>query len=348
MIRALRAPWTPKKSLVQKTPSVRRTTLVVVIVAGVMVCCGTGEAGELKLELAGDGKPVFVKSGEIAGLSGVTWCGGDSFAAVSDREPVVVPLTLKIGPTGVLEKAAAGVPVRLATRLSDCEGIAWVVGEGRFYVSAEGGPGIQGFGRADGKAGPVLKLPEVFGQARGNLSLESLTFESTAGRFWTANEEALTVDGPVAGTKEGTLVRLQEISKEGRMLRQVAWRTECAGMRFQGAGNGVVDLCLLPGGQLLVLERGFGSGGLHARVFLADLAGATETGSMETLAGEAIKVAGKTLLMDLPSGFTNYEGMCTGPVLADGSRSLIFVADSGGPGRHAFLALRLSGLSGGR
>ena len=331
MIRALRAPWTPKKSLVQKTPSVRRTTLVVVvIVAGVMVCCGTGEAGELKLVPAGDGKPVFVKSGEIAGLSGVTWCGGDSFAAVSDREPVVVPLTLKIGPTGVLEKAAAGMPVRLATRLSDCEGIAWVVGEGRFYVSAEGGPGIQGFGRADGKAGPVLKLPEVFGQARGNLSLESLTFESTAGRFWTANEEALTVDGPVAGTKEGTLVRLQEISKEGRMLRQVAWRTECAGMRFQGAGNGVVDLCLLPGGQLLVLERGFGSGGLHARVFLADLAGATETGSMETLAGEAIKVAGKTLLMDLPSGFTNYEGMCAGPVLADGSRSLIFVADRGG------------------
>ena len=85
---------------------------------------------------------------------------------------------------------------------------------------------------------------------------------------------------------------------------------------------------------------------MRARVFLADLAGATETGSMETLAGEAVKVAGKTLLMDLPSGFTNYEGMCAGPVLADGSRSLILVADSGGPGRHAFLALRLSGLSG--
>jgi len=313
-----------------------------------VVCCGTGEAGELKLVPAGDGKPVFLKSGEIAGLSGVTWCGGDAFAAVSDREPVVVPLTLKIGPTGVLEKAAEGVPVRLATRLSDCEGIAWVAAEGRFYVSAEGGPGIQGFGRADGKAGPVVRLPEVFGRARGNLSLESLTFESTAGRFWTANEEALTVDGPVAGPKEGTLVRLQEISRDGRMLRQVAWRTERAGMRFQGAGNGVVDLCLLPGGQLLVLERGFGSGGLHARVFLADLAGATETGSLETLAGAAIKVAGKTLLMDLPSGFTNYEGMCAGPVLADGARSVILVADSGGPGRHAFLALRLSGLSGGR
>ena len=106
-------------------------------------------------------------------------------------------------------------------------------------MSAAGGPGIQGFGRGDGKAGPVVKLPEVFGKARVNLSLESLTFESQAGRFWTANEEALTVDGPVAGSKEGTLVRLQEISKEGRMLRQVAWRTECAGMRFRGAGNGV-------------------------------------------------------------------------------------------------------------
>jgi hypothetical protein len=140
-----------------------------VLVAGVVVMPVAGEAGELKLEPAGDGKPVFVKSAEIAGLSGVTWCGGDAFAAVSDREPVVVPLTLKIGPNGVLEKAAAGVPVRLATRLSDCEGIAWVAGEGRFYVSAEGGPGIQGFGRADGKAGPELRLPEVFGQARANL-----------------------------------------------------------------------------------------------------------------------------------------------------------------------------------
>jgi hypothetical protein len=67
MIRALCAPWTPKKSLVQKTPSVRRATLVVVLAAGVVVCCGVGEAGELKLVPAGDGKPVFVKSGEIAG-----------------------------------------------------------------------------------------------------------------------------------------------------------------------------------------------------------------------------------------------------------------------------------------
>jgi hypothetical protein len=39
---------------------------------------------------------------------------------------------------------------------------------------------------------------------------------------------------------------------------------------------------------------------------------------------------------------TNYEGIALGPVLQDGSRSLILIADSGSGDVHSFLALKFS------
>jgi hypothetical protein len=60
--------------------------------------------------------------------------------------------------------------------------------------------------------------------------------------------------------------------------------------------------------------------------------------------GEAVRPVRKRLLLDLPCGFTNYEGLCAGPELADGSLLLVMVADSNGGDRHSFLGLRLSGL----
>jgi hypothetical protein len=325
---------------------VRKLRQVVAAVAVFLPClCGAAEPGsDLRVVPAGNGRAFQLRDRSFSDLSGLTWVGGNRYAAVSDKVAAVIPLILAVDGRGQVTGVEPEAPVPVVTKLKDFEGIAWDGVSGRFHVSAEGGPGIQAFAAADGRASAPWRLPSEFAMVRPNLALESLTLESSSGRCWTANEEALSVDGPVAGRAQGTAVRLQEFSQEGRPLRQFCWVTEPAGARFQGAGNGVADLCLLPGGLLLVLERGFASGGLHARIFLADFRGATPTDGLASLVGEAVRPVRKRLLLDLPCGFTNYEGLCAGPELADGSRLLVMVADSNGGDRHSFLGLRLSGL----
>ena len=69
------------------------------------------------------------------------------------------------------------------------------------------------------------------------------------------------------------------------------------------------------------------------------LDGATDISSMDSIRGRSdLKAARKRLILDvnkasglppelLQAKFDNFEGMCFGPVLADGSRTLIIVSD---------------------
>lgn len=289
-----------------------------------------------------EGQEMFaLKSEAVTDLSGLVWMGGDDFMAVSDHPNVLVPLTLKIDrATGRIASGEIGAALPVAADASDFEGVTYVRATHTFYVSAETGSAVLRLGPEPARA-VRQRLPAVFAQARKNLSLEALTWNDTAQQFWMANEETLTPDGPLGAGAVGSLVRLQRFDAAFRPTAQYAWRAEPPAFRFRGAGNGVVDLCLLPTGRLLVLERGFGGGGLQLRIFLADFQDATETSRLPALAGVEVVPAQKTLLFELPTGFINFEGLALGPPLADGTRSLLVIADSNGGSTHAILPLRL-------
>lgn len=289
-----------------------------------------------------DGQEIFaLKSEAVAGLSGLVWTRGDAFFAVSDHRNTLVPLTLNIDPaTGRIASGALGTPIPVPADARDFEGVAYVSATRAFYIAAETGHAVLRF--VPGQPRAVRQpVPAVFAQARKNLSLESLTWNDTAQQFWIANEETLAPDGPLADPAAGSLVRLQRFDARFRPTAQFAWRTEPAAFRFHGAGSGVADLCLLPDGRLLVLERGFGPGGLHLRLYLAGWQNATDTARLPALAGADIIPATKILLYEQPTGFINFEGLALGPPLADGSRSLLVIADSNGGPTHALLPLRL-------
>ena len=146
----------------------------------------------------------------------------------------------------------------------------------------------------------------------------------------------------VSSSKAGGLVRLQEFDAAWKPLRQFAWRTDTSSLRIQGSGTGVTGLCLLPDGSLLVMERVFAGLMLEIRIFLADLSAATNTSAIPALEGAAIVPAQKQLLYKKVTGFTNFEGIAAGPMLNDGTRSLILTADSGNGTVHTLLALRLA------
>jgi hypothetical protein len=107
-----------------------------------------------------------------------------------------------------------------------------------------------------------------------------------------------------------------------------------------------VGVLALPGGQLLVLER---SAGLIAypdldfrnRIYLVDLAGATDVTGLASIASGSFTPAAKTLLWEGFFGDDNFEGIALGPELAGGGRSLLLVSDDGSGFQQSALALRL-------
>jgi hypothetical protein len=207
-------------------------------------------------------------------------------------------------------------------------------------VSTEARSKIVGFD-LDGDATFKVEVPAIFRETRQNKSLESLAWSEERHEMWTANEDALNCDGPVSSREQGSLVRLQKFDGNLSPAAQFAYRTEPSLIRVGNQGTGVTDLALLPSGELLVLERVL-TLGFCVRIFSVDFAGATDISKVESLkdADEVVPVK-KTLLYEQFTATHNFEGMTLGPVLADGSRSMLLVADNGGEKTHHFIPLRL-------
>jgi len=288
------------------------------------------------------GQPYFpFEYRDATDFSGLTWVDGREFFAVSDKVRAVFPMNIAIDASkGRIESAVVGTRKTVKTRAGDFEGVAYVPEKRRLYISAEDGNAIMGFDLRSGAVSAVA-VPPVFSHARRNKSLESLTFSSKIGSFWTANEEALDGDGPVSDSKSGTVVRLQRFDRNLRASGQFAYRTEPSAVRLQNAGTGVSDLVLLPNGELLVLERVVGIFGLAAKIFRADVRDATDTSGVPKLDGAEFTPAAKTLLFSRPTLTVNFEGIALGPPLDSGWRSLILIADSGGGTTHHLMPLRI-------
>jgi hypothetical protein len=272
-------------------------------------------------------------------FSGLTWLEGEHYYTVSNRTNGMFPLNITLdSATGRITDAKFGRKVEIQTDYSDFEGIAWVPETKRLYLSSESANGIVGFDR-EGDARFSVKVPEIYQEARRNRSLESLTFGADA--FWTANENALACDGPESSASHGGVVRLQKFDAQFRPVAQYPYRTETSLVRVGGGGGtGLTDLCALPNGELLALERVVAVG-LVAKVFLVDVTGADDTSKLSKIDPEDIKTVRKTLLFERHTLTANFEGIALGPELADGWRSLILIADSGGGSKHLLMPLRI-------
>jgi len=288
------------------------------------------------------GQPLFTFECRTAtDFSGLVWAGGSDYFTVSDKVRAIFRMTIALDPaSGKILSASIGTAIPVTTKLADFEGVTFVTDKKQVFVSAETGNGIFGFDLHKRTMIPVA-VPPIFSQARDNKSLESLTYDATVGNFWTANEEALKCDGPMSAREHGTVVRLQCFDACFRPLAQFAYVTESSTYRVPGGGTGVSDLALLPNGELLVLERVVGTFGLSAKIFRAELRGATDISKVPALEGAEYKPAGKTLIFSRATLSNNFEGIALGPVLAGGWRSLILVADSGGGTTHYLMPLRI-------
>ena len=197
-----------------------------------------------------------------------------------------------------------------------------------------------------------------------NYNFESLAFDSVRQYLWTIPESTLRKDGQPATPQNGLANRLrlmrlnwgkmkedsnkEEYSEQVSSKKAPRYMTTYAYQMDQPSTHkkadiyvmGVSELCVLPDGQLLVLEREAFIPKIKIGAFckckLYQINSLnSEEFSMKEKFSSDTPFLKKRLLTEWKTGlslskrsFANYEGMCLGPKLEDGSQVVILLSDS--------------------
>ncbi len=328
------------------------------------------------------GEHAFPSKGEFAGttvggLSGITYdaARGVYYAVCDDRGEFQAPrfytLRIALGMGGIgnvqivgvttLDSDAAAPGVQPYERNdSDLEDIL-LLPDDTLLISSErdlkGRPWIRRF-TLDGvlldelaqrerfvtvtETGPDNR-PVVVRGTRTNLGYEGMTITPDGATLYTANEEALAQDGPIATLTGGTNIRIVEYDLRAERARPGAERVYQAEKLFAQPNpptafgdNGVTAFAwikhLLPRYDLLALERSFATGvGNDVNIYGVRLADAQDVSSLDALPSPFTgRMVAKTLLVNMARvGVTadNLEGMTLGPRLPNGKASLLVISD---------------------
>ena len=203
-----------------------------------------------------------------------------------------------------------------------------------------------------------------FSEFYPNYNFESLAFDSVRQYLWTIPESTLRKDGQPATPQNGLANQLRLMRLDWGKMKEIPNKEEYSEQVSSKKGSrymtpyayqmdqpsihkkadiyvmGVSELCALPDGQLLVLER---------EAFIPKIKiGAfckcklyqinplnSEEFSMKDKFSADTPFLKKRLLTEWKTGlsiskrsFANYEGMCLGPMLEDGSQVVILLSDS--------------------
>jgi hypothetical protein len=173
---------------------------------------------------------------------------------------------------------------------------------------------------------------------RDNNTFEGLALTPDARTAWVAMEAALEQDGPVPGVgRPGGPCRFTAFDvASGHAVRQVAYLPDAVPRAPTIPGgftdNGVSEILMIDADRMLVLERAFIMGvGTSLRIYEIDAREASDTLSLPRLRSGEYRPAPKRLVADFDhlglSRLDNTEGMCWGPRLPNGHRSLVVVSD---------------------
>ena len=197
-----------------------------------------------------------------------------------------------------------------------------------------------------------------------NYNFESLAFDSVRQYLWTIPESTLRKDGQPATPQNGLanqlrLMRLdrgkikENRNKEGyseqvsskkdpRYMTTYAYQMDQPSIRKKADiyVMGVSELCALPDGQLLVLEREAFIPKIKigafckCKLYLVNPLNSENFSMKENISSDTpflkkrLLAEWKTSLSLSKRSFANYEGMCLGPKLEDGSQVVILLSDS--------------------
>src|SRR6185503_14204909 len=174
---------------------------------------------------------------------------------------------------------------------------------------------------------------------RHNSVFEGLSFDENHSHVYVSVEEPIYEDGPRAGAFDSTAwVRILKFNRKLRQcVAQYAYQVDAVPYAANPPGafkvNGISDILYIGNDKFLVIERAWSTGRAPSdvRVYLADSRYAEDISATTLDITPVKKPMTKKLLVDMSTlnrFIDNIEGVTFGPVLANGHRSLVFVADA--------------------
>lgn len=270
----------------------------------------------------------FHKTIPPGNYSGITWLGGNRYAVVSDKSDTDGFYTWEINIDSVsgeiidarnLGFHSASMPNR------DGEGITYNQYSNTIFISGEADNNIKEYDM-DGKlTGRVIAPTPLYSHLPGNLGLEALSYNATTKTLWTCNEsDTVYIQSYDERLKPTNTFRYLLDTAVGNPAKALFY------------AHGIGTICALDDGSLLILEREFfvphkkiGSF-VNCKLFHVTFP-AVDVMSEDSIPWTSKKhllLAWRTKLNIFKRNIANYEGMCLGPTLKDGSRVLLLVADS--------------------
>ncbi|MGN7786884.1 esterase-like activity of phytase family protein [Niabella sp. 22666] len=176
--------------------------------------------------------------------------------------------------------------------------------------------------------------------ARENDVLEGLSFSPDYRHLWASMEGAIHEDGPLASaTYANAPVRFTKFDvKTKKAIGQYGYLLDAIAAEpipnTAFSVNGIPEILNIGENRFLVLERSFSTGVENCviKIYLADFSKATDVSTTKSLyQNTTYTPASKKLLFNFNSlerYIDNVEGITLGPLLPNGHRSLILVADN--------------------
>lgn len=292
-----------------------------------------------------------------ANYSGITPIGDGRYAVVSDKENADGFYIWKISQDAesgrVLSVENEGYFANKIDPSSgrDCEGIAWLPKTRTLFISGEGDNRVLEYDLRGQRTGRELAVPEQFSKTAGNQGLEALGFggKGLRARFWTTSETTLPSDGAAAGPNAPgvkNMLRIQSFRKNLKAAKQYAYRMDAGRSAEFGSPYvfGCPEVCALPDGHLLVLEREANIPNIYigaeviCKLYLVNPRGSRRIKPSTVLSKlpdngfmkKELVAEWTTRLSFANIAWANYEGMCLGGKLSDGRQTLLLVSDSQG------------------
>lgn len=318
--------------------------IFLILFAGIQVFSYAQKPLEMVRALPQQAFPETVKAGNY---SGITHIKGNQYAVVSDKSPLagfylfnidIDSITGEITNVRMDSLLTSGKPNR------DEEGIVYFPNSNTVFVSGESDQRIIEYNLDGSLTDRELNVPQIFSTARRNLSFEALTYNAKTHRFWTSTEGPLPKDGGIATSMRRTKnrIRIQSFDETLQPAGQYAYLMDrpIAKDSAINSQTGVSAMIALDDGRLIVLERefcfvkGYFGSWINEKLYVVNPLKEKKINSTLALS-DVSPYMRKTFLYEwrtdvslLSYDLANYEGMCLGPKLKDGSQTIILVADS--------------------
>lgn len=214
----------------------------------------------------------------------------------------------------------------------DVEGIVYVPSTNTIFTCGENYQDILEYDLEGKPTGRKMTIPEDMSvkMTQNNQGFESLAYSEKTGLFWTTTEAPLQKDMDVFN-KKGRLIRLQSFKSDltpGDRRFYLIDKPEIEdGVNSATYGYGVSDMLALDDGKLIVMERE-----VYVNVSSLKIWCKVKLYVVDPVNDKA-GILSKSLLASFKTStgaLADYEGMCFGPTLADGTKTILLICDSAG------------------